>query len=169
MVCKYDTHAIYYTYNHPLTSSSMRFTLNTSAVAIIYKSISILFLVLAVLSLFSALILLANGFLGNALFLLGYTALNSLFAHGLWKQKHWMLLLSTLNAIGLVVVKVYGLLNGSVTWLNVFACVVVSSGLALFIYSTRASLVGKRSLHGAIFSAYIIILIPILLRSVGLF
>lgn len=141
---------------------------DASIVKSAYQIISIVFLVLAAISFTSASLFFYSGFTAKATFLLGYTALNLLFAYGLWKREQWMFAFSLINFIGISLVKISGFLRGTVTGVNCTISIAIVAIFAGFIYATRPYLRSKHSKYVPILVAYLALLVPVLLRSIGI-
>ena len=131
-----------------------------------YWAVGVLFLVLSIVSFVPALVFLYHAFYGKALFLFGYAFLNGLFAYGLWKRAYWIVLLSLINLGGILLVKLIGLAQGVTTMTNLLITVCSAAILAGFTYATRRSLSGP-FLSLPITIVYLIVLVPVLLRSIG--
>ena len=132
-----------------------------------YQTVAVLFLVLGVVSLLPALLFLYRGFFGKAVFLFGYTFLNAVFAYGLWKRQRWMVSLSLINFCAIVIAKAFGLWKGVTTGTNFLVSILVVGILAGSIYITRASLKGEHRAHPVVLITYLVILIPVMMRAIG--
>lgn len=131
-----------------------------------YWTASVLFLILSIVSFVPALIFFSYSFYEKGIFLLGYVFLNALLAYGLWKRVYWVVPVALINAGGILLVKVIGLAQGVTTITNFALTVGSAAVLAGFVYATRQSLTGP-FLSRPILGVYLIVLIPILLRSIG--
>lgn len=132
----------------------------------LYWGLCVLFVILAGISLVSALTLSLYSFYGKGVFLFGYALLNALLAYGFWKRAYWLMPIALINMGGIILIKVIGLVQGVTTWSNLLASVGSAAVLAAFIYATRSSLSGPR-FSAPIGVVYLIVLIPVLLRSIG--
>lgn len=149
------------------TTANKQSVVGALTIAKTYRILGVVFFVLSIVSFVPALLFFYNGFMGKAVFLVGYALLNLLFGYGLWKRERWMVALSLINLSGIFLAKGFGFLKGTTTGLNFLITVLLVAILAGFIYATRSSLKGKRSEDMTILVAYLIVLVPILLRSVG--
>lgn len=134
----------------------------------IYRIIGMLFGVFSVLSLLASFVFFYYGFFDKGIFLVGYALLNGLFCYGLWKRQRWMVTLSLINFGGVVIIKTVGFFQEITAGVNFLVSAILVAVLAGFIFMTRSSLKGRHDMDIAVLVAYLIVLLPILLRSIGI-
>lgn len=117
--------------------------LMSTVTSFIYRLLSIVFLGVAVLTLFIALYDLGRLLQQQAMLFFSYAVLGFLCSAGLWGYKKWIVPLFALNALGIIFLKSFWLSQGAGNWTNISLSVLIAAAFAAGSYATRRTLRGE--------------------------